>query len=1194
MPQDTTNNEIKSEKSAVAHKEEQILKFWLDNQIFEKSIQKNEGNGKEYTFYDGPPFATGVPHYGHILAGTLKDVMPRYQTMKGKLVRRRWGWDCHGLPIENIVEKEFGLKSKKDIEEFGIEQFNLRARAQVFTYADEWKKQVPRLGRWVDMDNDYKTMDASYTESVWWVFKTLFDKGLAYEGYKSMHICPRCETTLSNFEVGQGYKDINDISVTAEFELINSATENFSQVLGNNPQTMEKTSVGSVYVLAWTTTPWTLPGNVALAVNPGIDYVEVSGEVEGNKYVVAKSRVEAVFKENYKILREFKGSELIGKSYKPVFDYFQNKPLKDFQGKVLTEDTGWKIYGADFVTTEDGTGIVHIAPAFGEDDMNLGKEKHLPFVQHVSMDGRFTAEITDWAGELVKPKDDHSKADVEVLKNLAARGLLFAKEKYTHSYPHCWRCQTPLLNYATNSWFIDVPKVREELVKVNKGINWVPEHIKEGRFGNWLEGAREWAISRQRYWGAPLPVWKCEACKEVKVFGSIEELKTAIKRSGNKYLLMRHGESDGNLNDLISCNVADDNHLTEKGRDEVKKTAEELKDKKIDFIFASDFVRTKETADILAAELGLKSEQIIFDQRLREWNVGKVNGGKWADYDKTYPSKHDKLEKIPDGGESVREVKKRLGDIAYELENKYQGKNIVLISHGLPLFFLRAAMESLSADQEMKMHNWGSSWHTAEVKEVEFAPLPHNENFELDLHRPYIDWVTFGCDCGGEVKRIPDLFDCWFESGSMPYGQAHYPFENKDIFDPEKGIGFPADFIAEGLDQTRGWFYSMLVLSTALFGQTSFKNVIVNGTSLTETGEKMSKSLRNYPDPMIVVDKYGADALRFYLLSSPIVRAEDLCFSEKGLSELYRRVIMRLTNVVTFFETYVSDIDKSKVLSARPESKNILDQWVLARLSELVAGVEKNLDAYELDRAARQIDDFIDDLSNWYLRRSRDRFKTGDADQEAAINTTYFVLKELSKVMAPFTPFIAEEIYLKLKQENEPESVHLCDFPHAEEFDVKLIEDMMAARKLVELGLAARMSANIKVRQPLATLKIKTAVPEFYLSVIADELNVKKVEVDRTIEGEVWLDTELSPELIKEGQIRDLIRNIQELRKKEGLNPGEPVVVELSGTEEVKQLINQYLEEIKKSVSASSVEWTADGGEKMKLGDLELIARLRR
>ena len=484
-----------SDKSVRAEKEEATLKFWQDNKIFQKSLEKEAPKG-EYVFYDGPPFATGLPHYGHLLAGTIKDYVGRFQTMQGKHVPRRWGWDCHGLPVENIVEKELNLKTKKDIEEYGVEKFNAVARKVVLTYVDDWKKIVPRMGRFVDMDNDYKTMDPTFTESVWWIFSQLNKKGFVYEGFKSMHLCPRCETTLSNFEVNQGYRDITDISVTVKFA-----------VLGES----------NTFFLAWTTTPWTLPGNVALAVGPEMDYVKIKVMSSGENYILAKARL-SVIKDNYAVVEEFKGEKLVGKSYKPVFDYYNNKETKNIEN-------GYKVYAANFVTMEDGTGIVHVAPAFGEDDMNLGKEKNLPFIQHVGTNGKFKPEVKDFAGINVKPKDDHQSADILIIKYLAGKGTLYAKEKIIHSYPHCWRCETPLLNYASSSWFVEVTKFRDKLVKANKDINWVPADIKEGRFGKWLEGARDWAISRSRYWGAPLPVWQCAKCEQKEFIGSLEDLK---------------------------------------------------------------------------------------------------------------------------------------------------------------------------------------------------------------------------------------------------------------------------------------------------------------------------------------------------------------------------------------------------------------------------------------------------------------------------------------------------------------------------------------------------------------------------------------------------------------------------------------------------------------------------------------------
>lgn len=1188
------NSNDQGAKSEVSLKEEAVLKFWQENKIFEKTLEATK-NGKEYVFYDGPPFATGTPHYGHIVGGTMKDVIPRYQTMKGNFVRRRWGWDCHGLPAENLVEKELGLKSKKDIENYGIEKFNLRAREMVQEYVADWKVIVPRLGRFVDMENDYRTMDWYYSESVMNIFKTLYDKNLIYEGYKSMQICPRCETTLSNFEVNQGYKDITDISVTVKFELV------------DEPGT---------FVLAWTTTPWTLPGNVALAINPEVVYCKVKCQKsnvksesqnsklkEGESYILAKERAANVLaSEEYEIIEEFKGGELIGKSYKPAFDYYLNdEAIKD-------RENGWKIYGAEFVTTEDGTGIVHIAPAFGEDDMKLGQQEKLPFIQHVSMDGRFKPEVKDWAGELVKPKsapgledegpsvEAHQAMDIKILKYLAGKGILFSKEKIVHSYPHCWRCGTPLLNYATSSWFVEVTKIRNDLVANNKTVGWTPEHVKEGRFGKWLEGARDWAISRSRFWGAPIPVWRCEDCKKIKVVGSVEELKDNLQNNHNNYFLMRHGEAENNLSDTIDCKLGREFHLTEKGREQVQTAGEELKKKNIDLIISSPFTRTKETAELVAEIVGLSKESVVFDLRLGEYNVGDADGGNWLEYDKKFSSKREKLLKSQTNGESCLAVKRRMGEVLYELNKKYAGKNILIVSHSLPLFFMSMSNDGLNNREIEVLPNWGSSFKNAEIKNLNFQFLPHNENYELDLHRPFIDEIELPCSCGGKMKRVLDVFDCWFESGSMPYAQSHYPFEN-EVFDPIKGIGFPADFIAEGLDQTRGWFYSMLVLSTALFGQSSYKNVVANGLVLAEDGQKMSKSLKNYPDPMELVGKFGADALRFYLLSSPVMRAEDLNFSEKGVGDIYRKIIMRLNNVYSFYEMYAP---KDPVVTMG-RSENILDIWISARFNELVTKATEAMEKYEIDKATRPIDEFIDDLSNWYLRRSRDRFKSDDVqDKNWAIFTTNKILNDLSKILAPFTPFIAEDIYLKTGAGRE--SVHLESWPVVTEFDQKIISDMAQARGLVEMGLALRDKEGLKVRQPISELLISSSyqLGDDFLSVIADEVNAKQVKnselaslpseryiiYTNAVDGKpvAALNYHLTDDLRAEGEMRELMRNIQELRKKAGLNPGDVVNLKITTDELGQILINKFTEEIKRGTGVLNINLEAGFGE-VKIGE---------
>ncbi len=952
--------------------EEEILKFWDENKIFEKSVTNRAGKPR-YSFYDGPPFATGTPHYGHIVASAIKDTVPRYFTMKGFQVERKWGWDCHGLPIENIAEKELDITRKKEIETLGVEKFNEICRSKVLEYVAEWKKVIRRFGRWADMDDAYKTMDRDYMESVWWAFKQLWDKGLVYESYRVMHICPRCETTLSQSEVAEGYKMVKDFSVVAKFELV------------DEPQT---------FLLAWTTTPWTLPGNVALAVGKDIEYVKVRYNDEkgnANLFILAKSIYESntaklfpsvkELKETEvppvppEVIAEFFGEALVGKSYKPLFNYY----AKDTA--LANHKNGWKIYAAGFVTTEEGTGIVHIAPAFGEDDMELGKQESLPFVQHVKMDGAIKEEATDFAGMSVKPKESPQATDVGIIKHLAREGKLFSKEKYEHSYPHCWRCDTPLINYATSSWFVNVGKVKDKALALAKEINWSPSHIKEGRFGNWLAGARDWSISRQRYWASVLPIWKCGECKEIKVFGVVKEL-------------------------------------------------EELSGQKIN-----------------------------------------------------------------------------------------------------------------------------------------------------DLHKHVVDQITFPCEkCGSVMRRVPDVLDTWFDSGSMPYAQAHYPFENQEKFEKN----FPADFIAEGVDQTRAWFYYLHIIATSIKDSHAFKNVIVNGIVLAENGKKMSKRLQNYPDPREIINKYGADVLRYYLLSSPVVAAENLNFSEHELTDVSRNMFRMLWNSYSFFVMY-ANIDNWQSKSDRAASENILDKWILSELQLLIRETDDSLGKYELNRAARSLAPFIDNLSNWYIRRSRKRFwkSEDDSDKENAYQTLYDVLVTLAKLMAPFTPFLAEEIYRNLIGEEPARnasrsdaggSVHLADWPTVREelIDKKLNEEMQRTRDLVTQGLKLRADAKIKVRQPLSVSNIKYQISGEMREIIAEELNVKKIIVsDQILVNDIVLDTNITEELKLEGEAREIIRAIQEGRKKAGFNVEDRITLGYQGKEKV---FEKFEQEISKEVLATSVQ----------------------
>lgn len=930
-----------------SEQEKDVLEYWDKNKIFERTVAERPSD-KSYTFYDGPPFATGLPHYGHIVGSVMKDVVPRFWTMRGFRVERRWGWDCHGLPIENIVEKKFDLQSKKDILAYGVDKFNESCESMVLTYAEEWKKVIHRLGRFVDMENDYKTMDLSYMESTWWVFKSLWDKGLIYEGRKAMHICPRCETALSNFEVAQGYVDVTDISVTVAVELTSGRYAGAS-------------------ILVWTTTPWTLPGNVLLAVKADMSYVLV--ECEGKKLFVGKPLIDKVLKgKEYAIIEEVMGSELVDTNYSPIFSYFAN------------HDGAFKVVAAEFVTDTDGTGTVHIAPGYGDDDMKLGEVLGVKPIMHVGMNGQFVPEVTlplqalgyNVEGKSVKSKGDTMSVDIEIIKALAHAGKLFAKEKLVHSYPHCWRCDTPLLNYATSSWFVRVTEIRDKMVALNKEINWVPDNMKEGRFGKWLEGARDWAISRSRFWGTPLPVWRAED-GEVLVVGSVAEL-------------------------------------------------EELTGKKVD-----------------------------------------------------------------------------------------------------------------------------------------------------NLHKHIVDLMTFERN-GKMFTRIPEVLDCWFESGSMPYAQEHYPFEHKDDF----GKKFPAQFIAEGQDQTRGWFYSLHVLATALFEKPAFNNVIVNGVVLAEDGKKMSKRLQNYPDPMMVMNKYGADAMRYYLMSTPVVRAENLRFSEMGVDEVSKKFINIMRNVLAFYNLY-AEHDAGQV----PKGNNVLDVWILARLNETLETETRAMEAYELTDAARVLQVFVTDLSTWYIRRSRDRMKIDNDDRREALATMRTVLDRFAKMLAPFMPFLAEVLYQGVGgnwSDESRTSVHLELWP--ELIDNEKIGDVLSTmglvRSIVSRAMEIRDSAGMAIKQVLGQMIITLPsgqLDQAYIDIIADELNVKKATVK---EGElkVELDLVLTPELIREGMAREVTRRVNGLRKEAGLTIADRITLHIWSTSpEVKVMFEEFEENLVVDTLANAVRF---------------------
>jgi len=1143
-------------KSVSALREEAILQFWKENDTFKKSLEKESPRGK-YVFYDGPPFATGLPHYGHILGSTVKDVIGRYKTMCGYNVPRRWGWDCHGLPIENIVEKDLGISGKKAIEELGIDKFTEHARSKVLTYVGEWKKTIDRMGRWVDFDNSYKTMDNTFIESVWWALGEMNKKELLYEGVRVLAYCPRCETPIANSEIAMdnSYKDITDISVYVKFKLLDEKYKD-------------------TYLLAWTTTPWTLPGNTAIAINKEIDYLFVKNktEIEEEILIVAKELFQGLKNKfnNPEIVKEVKGGNLIGLSYEPLFPYYKDK-------EIAKNPNIWKVWHADFVTIDKGTGIAHQAPAFGEDDMELAKANGVPFIRHVEPNGDFSKEVTDFPKVKVKPKEDHQSTDILVIKYLAHSGQLFAKEKIIHSYPHCYRCETPLLYYALPSWFVNIQKVKHNLLEKGEDMNWIPAHLKEGRFRNTMESAPDWTISRNRYWASPLPIWKNKDGKVMMVNG-LEDLKAKTKKSGNKYFVMRHGEAENNTLNVLNSNNYTAFHLTELGKQQVLEAAEKIKNTEFDYVFVSPMLRTQETFDILNKKLSF-SCPVITEENISERNAGIFDGQSPDELLKIFKNVKEEFIIKPEKGESLNDIKKRFGSFLYNLDYKYQGKKILIISHGDPICMSYSISEGMSIEQTVNLleNNYPKN---AEIKELNFIPLPHNENYELDLHRPYIDDIVLVDEKGDEYKRIPEVIDCWFESGSMPFAQDHFPFENQNW----QKENFPAGFVAEYIAQTRTWFYYTHAISTILFSHAPFENVVTTGTVLAEDGSKMSKSKNNYPDPWLLFDKYGVDALRFYLMSSTLMKGEDVNFSEKLVQEVSSKIINRLDNVMAFYELYRDRRIEEKEYEV---STNVLDKWIIARTLQFIHEVKDGMEMYDMDKATKPYELFVEDLSTWYLRRSRERLKNGD---EEAKQTLYFVLKITVQLFAPFMPFIAEDIWQKLKFDSDPESVHFSNFfidVGNIEIDNTVIEEMKKVREIVTLGLQARQKAGIPVRQPLNELKVESSkLSKEYFEIIKEELNVKEIKFTEGEELKVELDTNITDDLRKEGQYRELVRAIQDIRKKNGLNPNDVVTLVIGTNTDGQELINKFKTELMKAVSAREVQIKDNEGVEIKIDEL--------
>ncbi len=1115
-------NEVK--KSEAALREEEVIAFWNDEAIFEKTVEKDAPEG-EFVFYDGPPFATGLPHMGHLLISSYKDAIGRYKTMRGYTVPRRWGWDCHGLPIENIVEKKLNLKTKKDIEELGVARFNEEAKNSVLTYVSDWKHYIERIGRWVDFDNSYKTMDNTYIESVWWALKKIHSDGRLYEGRKVLMYCPHCETPLSKAEIAMdnSYKDVTDESVFVRFKLAEKGK-------------IGKTKVDdATYVLAWTTTPWTLPGNVALAVGPNVTYVLVKHGKE--KLLLAKERLK-ILSGKHTVIEEVQGEKLADLTYEPLYEVPKAEGQKSKRA--------WSVVTADFVTTEDGTGVVHIAPMYGEDDYNLGLEYELPVVPLLNESGNFN----DDAPELVRGMY-FKKGGRYVTEDLEQRDLILTKHPHTHSYPHCYRCGTALIYNALTSWFINIQAVKQYLLESNEEVTWYPEHLKHGRFKHTIETAPDWTISRNRYWASPLPIWRNAATDALHIIGSLDDLRARTKKSGNTYYMTRHGEAESNVKKIISTLPEHKNHLTKKGRTQVEELAKKLKKEGITRIITSPLMRTRETADLIAKALEIPTDDILVDTRLQEWQLTELHTKKVKELHAVCPGVRERFEKeCAPGAETLVDMKRRIGEALYEYEDTYQNEKILIVGHEYTLWLAQSVAAGADVDQCVVIRGEDEDFvDNGQVQELEFVPLPHNGEYELDLHRPYIDELPLVSDDGEVLTRVPEVVDCWVESGAMPFASEHYPHENKDVVKRR----YPGDFIAEYIAQTRTWFYYMHALGVLLFDAPSYKNCISTGTVLASDGSKMSKSKGNFTDPLENIDRYGADALRFYLLGSVVMAGEDLAFNDDEIREAHNRFLNMLWNSYKFYELHQSRYDPEEKIK-----RTVLDTWILARLEEVVSDVTTSMDSYDTIKSARALREFVSDFSTWYVRRSRDRFKSeSEEDAQAALHTTREVLLTLARLIAPITPFIAESLYRGIG--GKKESVHLARWPRATgDSDKSLTEAMAEVRRVASLVLEARQREGIKVRQPLAKVTLTTDTlegKEELLALLVDEVNVKEVVFGSGLPEEITLDTELTDTLVREGYVRELTRSVQAMRKDAGLKPDDTVTLMVDSDDTGKQLV---------------------------------------